>query len=205
MTSPSGIFESSRRGARSCAQLLQQRNIPRTANGRAARVMTASPMFWGSAVDRQHRQIVKSSNGIGFRPQPNAACRKAGVTMIDEWLVVQPALNTISIGRNAELVPLTECGRFHVGAGDHAAAAVVVVEPKIVFQRVSAHEVIAAFGEAKNNACRCVLLAGNRLEADRNRDVAVRTTWCHNNIVLVVGRALHQGPPPLGGAGDLLR
>src|SRR5215470_1909765 len=178
MTSPSGIFESSIRGARSCAQLLQQKNIPRTANDRAARVMTASPMFWGSAVDRQHRQIVKSSNGIGFRPQPNAASRKAGVTMIDEWLVVQPALNTISVGRNAELVPLAECGRFHVGAGNHpAAAVVVVVEPKIVFQRVGAHEVVAAFGEAENDASRCVLLARHRLEADRNRNIAMRATW----------------------------
>jgi hypothetical protein len=75
------------------------------------------------------------------------------------------------------------------------ATTIKVVEPKIVLVGVRAHEVVAAFRETKNDAARCVLPAGDRLESDRYVDVAVWAAWGEDDVEFVIDGALYQRAP----------
>jgi hypothetical protein len=101
-------------------------------------------------------------------------------------------------------MPLPECGRSYVRGREHETPAVVVVKSKIVFECVGARYVVAALAKSEDDTTRGVLAARYRLEADRNRDVAVRAAGREDYVVLIVGGALHECPLVPTGTGNVL-
>src|SRR5262249_22503722 len=81
---------------------------------------------------------------------------------------------------------------FDRRAGDHVTTTVVIVEAEIVFQGVGTREVVAAIGEAKDDAARSVFAAGYRLEADRHQNIVVLAAPCGDYVEFVLDRALHE-------------
>ena len=72
--------------------------------------------------------------------------------MIDEKLIIQPALDAITLGRDAQLVPLAKCRSLHVHADDPTAALVVIVQIEVVLQGIGSDHVIAALGETEDDS-----------------------------------------------------
>ncbi len=52
--------------------------------------------------------------------------------MIDEKLIIQPALDVITLGRDAQLVPLAKRRSLDVRTGDLMAASIVIVQIEVV-------------------------------------------------------------------------
>jgi len=77
--------------------------------------------------------------------------------MIDEKLIIQPPLDVITLGSDAQFVPLPKRRSLDARAGDLTAAPVVIVEIEVVLQSVGSDHVIAAFRETEDNAAGGVL------------------------------------------------
>src|SRR5262249_285947 len=80
-----------------------------------------------AAINGSNNQIIECRDRVRFRPKPNAARHKTAVTMINKKLLVQPALDVITFGGDAQFVPLAKCRSFHMHACHLLAAAVVIV------------------------------------------------------------------------------
>ena len=65
----------------------------------------AAPISHRSWADNQ---IIERSDRVGLRPKPNSSRRKPAVVMIDEKLIIQPALGVITLGSDAQFVPLAK-------------------------------------------------------------------------------------------------
>src|SRR5262249_6700335 len=105
------------------------------------------------------RQVVEGGDGIRLGPQPGLACPGARVVMVQEQSAVEPALQMITDGEDAERVPLAERRGLHVGRGELTTSAVVVIEAEVVLEGVGADDVIPAAVEADHDAPRRILAA----------------------------------------------
>src|SRR5262249_8721413 len=74
----------------------------------------------------------------------------------------------------------------------------------IVLERVGAHHVVAALRESEDDTTRGVLAAGYRLESDRHRDIAVKPAGREDDVVFIVGGALHECALAARGTRDVL-
>src|SRR5262245_35787781 len=88
--------------------------------------------------DAAYHEVVECRGRIGLRPQAYAARSKAPVAGIEEERAVEPALDVVAGDDRAHRVPLPERRRLDPGALEHGAAAIVVVEPEVVLQRIRA-------------------------------------------------------------------
>lgn len=84
--------------------------------------------------------------------------------MLEIARAVEPGLDAVANREDAHRVPLTERGRLDADARELTPALVVVVETKVVLERIGADNILLAVVEAKHDAARCVLAPRDRLE-----------------------------------------
>src|SRR5216117_149625 len=113
-------------------------------------------------------EVIEGRDGIGLRPQADAAGLEPWVTVIEVQRAVEPRLDMIANSHDSDHVPLTERRGLHAGSRELTTAPIVVVEPEIVLERVGPHDVVLAVGEAQHDAAGGVFLSGNRLELHRH-------------------------------------
>src|SRR5262249_30860591 len=103
------------------------------------------------------RQVIECGDRIGLGPQSHAPPLEACISVLEVTRTIEPGLDTVTDRNDAHRVPLTERRRLHAGARELPPASVVVVESKVVLERIGAHDVVLAVVEAKDDAARCVL------------------------------------------------
>src|SRR5437867_12286602 len=138
-----------------------------------------------AARDAADGEVIEGRDGIGLRPQTDAAGLEPWVTVIEVERAVEPRLDVIANRHDPDHVPLTECRGLHAGRRELTAAPVVVVQPEIVLERVGPHDVVLAIGEAEHDAAGGVFLSGDRLELQRYVDIGIRARWRDDHIELV--------------------
>src|SRR5581483_8025631 len=148
-------------------------------------------------------EVVEGRDRIGLRPQADAAGGQARVAVVQVERAVEPGLHVIADGDHTHGVPLSERRRLHGRRGELTTTAIVDVETEVVLQRVGAHHVVSALGEAEHDATGRILTAGDRLELQCHVDVAVRGGR-GVDVELVARRALHEDLRPARRAGHLL-
>src|SRR2546428_2465564 len=134
-------------------------------------VCHVQPPLSAAARDAADGEVIKGSDGIGFRPQADAAGLEPWVTVIEVQRAVEQRLYVIVNSQDPDHVPLTERRGLHARGRELTAAPVVVVEPEIVLERVGPHDVVLAVGEAQHDAAGGVFLSGDRLELQRHVDI----------------------------------
>ena len=74
------------------------------------------------------------------------------VTMINQMLIVKPALDVIAVRSDTEFVPLAKRWSLDIRTGNLTPTSVVVIEIEVVLQRIRPNHVVTALGEPENNA-----------------------------------------------------
>src|SRR5262249_12293018 len=145
-----------------------------------------------TATHRDDNQIIECRDRVRLRPKPNPSGGEAAIAMTDEKLIVQPALDVITLCRDAQFMPLAERRSLDTHTGDLMAAAVVIVQIEVVLQSIGPDDVITAFGEAEDDAGGGVLAPRNGFEPHRNINIGIRSARCHDHVESIVCRALNQ-------------
>src|SRR5229473_4502297 len=193
LTFPSAILASSSSGAGSAAQPVAPIAATTRASTLAIHLISDLPSLRKSAAAQRHDgQVIEGGDRVRLGPQSDATGRVAAVAAVDESLVVEPALDAIARGRDAQPVPLAERRRLDARAVDLMPAAVVVVEGEVVFEGIGADDIVATVGEAEDDAAGRVLASRHRLEAHGDIDVAIGTARRDDHVEGIPGRALDE-------------
>ena len=101
----------------------------------------AAPDSRISAIWRDLQPAMRADEQTIVVCRANPACGSPAalrfIAIVDEALVVQPPLNVIAFGSDAQLVPLAERGSLDARPRDFTPAPVVVVEIEIVLQALA--------------------------------------------------------------------
>src|SRR5437867_3806151 len=138
-----------------------------------------------AARDAADGEVIEGRDGIGLRPQADAAGLEPGVTVVEVQRAVEPRLYVIANRHDPDRMPLPERRGLHAGGRELTAAPVVVVEPEIVLERVRPHEVVLAVGEAQHDTAGGVFPSGDRLELQRHVDIGIRARRRDDHIEFV--------------------
>src|SRR5215831_5037564 len=101
---------------------------------------------------------IECRDRIGFRPEPHSACGEARVVMVQVLLAIEPSLDVIADGHDANRMPLTKRWRLDARRRQLTPPTVVVVEPEVVLQRIGPDNVVLAVVETKDDTARSILL-----------------------------------------------
>jgi hypothetical protein len=112
--------------------------------------------------------------------------------MIDEKLIIQPALDVIPLGSDAQLVPLAKRRSLRARAGDLMTTPVVIVEIEVVLQSIGSDHVVATLGKSEDNAAGGVLASRDGFEPHRGINVGIRPAGRDDHIESIVSGVLNQ-------------
>src|SRR5580704_8707574 len=124
--------------------------------------------------------------------------------MIDEKLIIQPALDVITLGRDAQFVPMAKRRSLHARPGDLMAALVVIVEIEVVLQSIGSDHVVATFGKSEDNAAGGILSSRDGFEPHRDINVGIRPAGRDDHVESIVSGVLNQRPASLRSTRDVL-
>src|SRR5262245_56969471 len=86
--------------------------------------------------DTADRQVAERGDGVGLGPQTHAARGEPPVAVVEQQDAVEPGLDAVADGDDAELMPLAERRRLHAAARELAPAPVVGVEAEVTLEGV---------------------------------------------------------------------
>src|ERR1700757_1080839 len=89
-------------------------------------------------------------------------------------------------------MPLAESRRCYFRCRDLVPALIIVIKPKVVFERVSPHDVIQSVREAKHDTARGIFPARDRLEANGDIEASIWTSRCYDDVKGAPFRSKHQ-------------
>src|SRR5205807_8796201 len=112
-------------------------------------------------------------------------------------LIIQPALDVIPLGRDAQLVPLAKHRSLDARADDLMAAPVVIVQIEVVLQSVGSDHVVATIRKSEDNAAGGVLASRDGFEPHRDINVGIRPAARYDPVECIVSGVLNQRPASL--------
>src|SRR5215831_20655533 len=148
-----------------------------------------------------HREAAERGDGVRLRPKSGLSRPKPAVTIVDQQLIIEPALDVVTFSGDADFMPLPERRSLCADSGDQVTTAddrgnerirLVIIEVEIVLQRVGPDNVIVAFGKAKHDPAGSVLTPGDGLEAYLDSDIGIGSARRDDNIERFVRGTLDQ-------------
>src|SRR5262249_59363039 len=91
---------------------------PRTRRNDRRRPSFYAQQTCSNFLQSTYNQIVEHRDRIRLRPKPNSPGGKPTVVIVDEMLIVQPALDAIAFGSNPQFVPLPESRSLNIHPRD---------------------------------------------------------------------------------------
>src|SRR5215831_1590312 len=101
-----------------------------------------------------HREAAERGDGVRLRPKSGLSRPKPAVTIVDQQLIIEPALDVVTFSGDADFMPLPERRSLYADSGDQVTTKV-------------------AFGKAKHDPAGSVLTPGDGLEAYVDNDIGI--------------------------------